>query len=486
MAGLFGLSINPEQYQGTFTEDLFWGTFYQRHLGEEDTGLGVLKDDWIVHDSREGLFAPNFRNRMHEFNGTSGIGYCGNAKEPFFSDSAFGAICVAFTGNIINREDLLAELKNLGHLIDRGDDIEVIFSLIVREAVKKGSLVEGIIGMTERIKGSYSLLLLSREQGLYAVCCPEYRWPLIIGKKEGAAVVSVETGGFNNLGLEVVRVIEPGEIVLLKNGAFERVGRMKASNPRICSFRWDYTDFAASLLLGIPASLVRKKLGKRLAQGDIKAGFFPHIVVPVPDSGRFHAIGYYQEFICQLMLGNIKRVPLYDEYFIKYGFDRSFLRPTDAERRKTARYKLVISAETVKHFLQMLEEASMVNILQDIKNNGRIILVICEDSVVRGTQVEENLVPKAKRIFEASLDDGTEIKVEIHVRASYPALLSHCRWGKTTKIGETLAQQCPDMADRIKRMKIDGLAYSEIEDLAWAIGLPLEKLCYDCALADRD
>ncbi|GAG64800.1 unnamed protein product, partial [marine sediment metagenome] len=266
--------------------------------------------------------------------------------------------------------------------------------------------------------------------GIYAVCCPNYRWPLVIGQKEGAVAVSAESGGFDNLGFKLVRDIEPGEILLLKNGSFKQVGVMPSPNPQVCSFRWDYTDFPNSIILGIVCSWVRKRLAARLAQRDIKRGFIPHIAIPVPDSGRFHAIGYYQEFVRQMMLGRIKRIPFYDEYLLKYGFVRSFLRPTKEERQKTAHYKIVISGETINHFLKMLKDAGLDEILEDIKATGRIIIVICDDSIVRGIQIESNLAPKVRRVFEVETEDRTLIKVEIHVRSSNPELLSHCPWGK--------------------------------------------------------
>lgn len=482
MAGIFALSINPTTYRGVFKEDLFWGTIYERHLSEEQSGLAVIKNNWIIHDSKPGLFEPNFKNRMHEFDGTEGIGYCGQDSEPFLGDSESGPLCACFTGNIINRSKLLAEIKKSGDLVQRGDDVEVMLNLVARGARDGRGIIEVIKEMTKQIEGSFSLLILTRD-GIYAVCCPNYRWPLIIGQKEGAIAVGVESGGFDNLGFKLVRDIEPGEILLIKDGSFKQIDVMPAPNPQTCSFRWVYTDFVNSVIHGIPASWVRKRLGAVLARQDIKKGFIPHIVIPVPDSGRFHAIGYYQEFVRQMMLGKIKRMPFYDEYLHKYGFSRSFLRPTKTAQRKTAHYKIVISGETINHFLEMLEEAGLNEIAEEIKSKGRIIIVICEDSIVRGSQIESDLAPKVRKVFEVEIKEGTLIKVEIHVRPSNPELLSHCPWGKTTKKGETLAHQCPRIEDRTKRMGINGLSYNTIDDLIWAIGLPRKKLCMDCDLA---
>ena len=97
---------------------------------------------------------------------------------------------------------------------------------------------------------------------------------------------------------------------------------------------------------GIPASLVRKRLGAALARRDIERGFVPDIVIPVPDSGRFHAIGYHQEFCRQMMAGKIDRIPLYDELLLKYPYaGRSFIPPDQKQRDREARIKLLVSGE---------------------------------------------------------------------------------------------------------------------------------------------
>ena len=74
-----------------------------------------------------------------------------------------------------------------------------------------------------------------------------------------------------------------------------------------CSFYWVYTGFPNDVFESIPGSLVRKRLGAALARRDIDRGFIPDIVIPVPDSGRFHAIGYHQEFCRQMMAGKVEQ-----------------------------------------------------------------------------------------------------------------------------------------------------------------------------------
>ena len=168
----------------------------------------------------------------------------------------------------------------------------------------------------------------------------------MIGEKEGAVIVASESGGFANLGYRRVRDIEPGEVVLLKNGRWETKGRITPPTVQACSFYWVYTGFPNNVFEGVPDSLVRKRLGAALAARDIERGFVPDVVIPVPDSGRFHAIGYHQEFCRQMMAGKVARIPLYDELLLKYPYaGRSFIPRDQKQRDKEARIKLLASGE---------------------------------------------------------------------------------------------------------------------------------------------
>lgn len=450
MAGLFGLSTNLVVSKGNFLNDLFWGTFYQQHLGEQYGGLSTWDGKKIKIQTHRGLFRHAFQNDLANLEGSEGIGYCGHTREPLHVHSKIGEISICFSGNIINRQELVDEFKKLGHTFERdGDDIEVIAKLIAQGA----DIVDGIKMMVGKIKGAFSILILT-EEGIYAVRCLTGHWPLVIGEKEGAVVIASESGGFGNFGFKLLRDLKPGEIVLIKDGKVEVIEVMPSEKIQICSFIWVYTSFANAVFEGIPASLARKKLGASLARRDIKNGFIPDIVAAVPDSGRYHAIGYHQEFCRQVNEGKINKVPLYDEVLLKYAYaGRSYMPQTKEERDREAHIKIVPSGEDYL---------------------GKII-VVCDDSIVRGTQTQTNLVPKVK-----SLGVG-----KIHFRISNPELLSHCSWGKTTKEGEGLAERMPKIEDRVKFLGVDSLVYNTIDDLVEAIGLPRERLCVDCSLLKK-
>ena len=446
MAGILGLSIDPKSYQGNFPQELFWLSFYLQHLGEDMGGLSVYTGKKVeLFGPDPGLLHSNFGHRLHEISGSEAISYCGPGREPFFADSKLGEMSLCFSGNLLNLDGLIGELKNRGHLFEKGADIEAIAHLIIQGE----GVLDGIKKMNNEIVGAYALLLLTQE-GIYAVRCPSAQWPLIIGEKQGAVVVASEARGFSNFGFRRVRDLEPGEIILLKNGHYETKAILPCQKVQICSFLWVYTLSPDAVIEGIPVSLVRKKLGAVLARHDIEDGFIPDVVAPIPDSGRFHAIGYHNEFCRQIMLRKIKRIPMYDEPLIKVAhMGRSFTPQEKEIRHLKAHVKIVRSGE----------------------DYSGLVLVLCDDSLVRGTQTQTHLVPKARAL-------GVK---EIHFRFSNPKLLSHCPWGKTTRPGETLAHRMPSEEAISRFLGVDSVKFNSIEGLAESIGLPLERICVDCS-----
>jgi glutamine phosphoribosylpyrophosphate amidotransferase len=178
MAGIFALSIRPGVYDCDFPGNLFWGTFYQQHLGEEYAGTAVFNNGAIANQSYPGLFRSNFYRRLETLEGTEAMGYCGSQPEPFFRQTKLGKIAVCFSGNVLNRSRLAEELMLLGHTFERGDDIEIIVKLLSQGK----DVIDGIVRMNEKVQGSYALLVLS-EQGLYAASFSGH-WPLVIGEKK--------------------------------------------------------------------------------------------------------------------------------------------------------------------------------------------------------------------------------------------------------------------------------------------------------------
>jgi len=496
MAGLAAVTVDPTLYEGSFSEDLKRGAFYQQHLGEEHAGVGVSDGRNLTMWRNSGLFMSNFGSMSFEEN-KDGIAYCGGAKEPFDTGSPLGDVALCFSGNVQNREEVVAQLQTEKRLVRRGDDAEVMTHLIAQG----DDVPDGIAKMAQRVEGAFAALVLT-PSGTYAAVSATGHWPLILGKKRGAAIVASECGGFGNLGFDVVRDMKPGEVTLLHNGHFETRGMLPRHEKgvQICSFLWVYTAFPNATIFGVPAWLVRKRLGAALARRDIAARFIPHRVMPICDSGRYHAIGYYEEFVRAANKGEIDRVPIYDEPLVKVPHAGwSFRQGTDEQRRVVAHYKQVPLYDGAMHEALLSPSGPrMADILRDhlmetlaieiadppVLEDGVGIptedeeIAVLDDSIVRGSQTEEDLAPKIRAMGFAA--------AHIHLRISNPELLSHCPWGKTTKRGEVLVVRVPDIQARAQALGVGSLAYNTTDDLVAAIGFPAQVLCMDCSTVHEE
>lgn len=454
MAGMFGLSIDPDVCgREIFSRDLFFGTFYQQHWGEENSGITIFNKEQIYTDTKRWLFRVNFENRLikEKIDGTEGIGYCGPKPEPFQVSSRLGVISACFSGNVLNKKILISHFEEKGHIFSEGHDIEVLIHILAQG----NDIVDGVRKTTEMIKGAYSFVALTKE-GIYAFYSPDGHWPLILGEKKGAAVVATESNGFNNIGLRTIRELNPGELVLLKNGKWQTIINLPAPKIQKCSFYQVYTSYPSAVFDGTIAARVRRELGAVLAKQDIKQGFIPHMVTLIPDSGRHHALGYYEEFVRQLLAGQLSKIPFYNEVLIKYPYaGRSFTLGKEQDREFEAQIKILASGE---------------------RFDGQI-LVVCDDSIVRGNQIRANLVPKLREL-------GFE---EIHFRISNPPLVSYCPWGKTTKKGELLAARLNSDEEKIAEfLGVKSVRFNTIGTLISTLGIPREQLCIDCDLPERD
>lgn len=460
MSGIFGVVSKDN-----CTEILFYGCDYHSHLGTEYGGLAVLGTDFVrhIHNLSQSQFKSKFYDDYEKITGTKGIGVISAFEEqPVYLNSRFGPFCLATNGIIENEEELAADLLKKGVSFSEVSKRTVNMTELIAKLINQGhDIVDGIVKMFDVIEGSCSLLLLSRA-GIYAARDRFGYTPLVIGKKDNAWAVTSETAAFHNIGFETVKYLEPGEITLINEDGMmqRRPGNEKVN--QICSFLWIYTGFPASDYEGINTEVVRERCGRYLAKRD--KDIQVDLVSGVPDSGFAHGLGYAMES------GKPFRRPL-----VKYtpGYGRSYTPPSQKTRDLVARMKLIPIKEV-------------------IEGNS---IVVCEDSIVRGTQLKNFTIKKL-------WDCGAK---QIHVRPACPPLMFPCRFNLSTRsIHELAARKAiraleghdiPDvseyvdqtsdkynkMVDWIRRdIGVTTLRYQRVDDMVKAIGLPKEKLCLYC------
>ncbi len=461
MSGVFGV-VSKENC----TKDLFYGVDYHSHLGTQRGGLAVYNSETKkiyrkIHDITQSQFKSKFFDDYKDMKGASGIGVISDMdSQPLIISSLFGTFGIVTAGFIENSQELAFYLQNEGLSFTEMDDGVLNTTEIIGKLITRGdNIVNGIEKMFDKIKGSVSILLLT-EEGIYAARDKLGHTPLVVGKRENSHVVVSETCSLYNLGYKIEKYLRPGDIVLLTSNGLASQKDSKSRN-QICSFLWIYTGNPASSYEGISVEGVRERTGKCLAKNDnIEVDF----ASGVPDSGTAHGIGY------AMGAGIPFRRPL-----VKYssGYGRSYTPPSQEIRDMVATMKLIPVKEVIK--------------------GNRMVL--CEDSIVRGTQLKNFTVQK--------LWDN-EAK-EVHIRVACPPLMFPCKYILSTRTTQELAarraikalegsdiedvsnyidsssENYHEMVEWIKNdLGVTSLRYQSLDDMVKAIGLPKESLCLYC------
>ena len=463
MSGIFGVVSATN-----CAEALVYGTDYHTHMGTEYGGIAVFDKEFkrYIHKMSSANFKTRFFENIKDINGQQGIGVVSDFDEqPIYLKSKLGEFCIVSTGKVDNINELTREMLEEGISFSEMSKKSVnVTELIARIIATGKDIKEGIEKVYKRIIGSASILVLTKD-GIYGARDSFGRSTLILGRKEGSLAICSETTSLPNLDFEPIRDLKPGEIVFIDTANLE----CKAVSPgngkkQVCAFLWMYTGFPASNYEGINSEVVREESGKLLAKRDedLKAD----MVVGIPDSGIAHAVGYAIESKIPLRRPLVKYTPTYG---------RSYTPPSQVTRDITARMKLIAIKEI-------------------IQNN---VIILLEDSIVRGTQLKNVTVDK---FWKAGAK-------ELHVRPACPPLLFPCLFSTSTRTNSELVtrraiaaiegndiedvseytnpktEKYAGMVEWIRKdLNVTSLKFQTIEDMVTAIGLPREQLCLHCWL----
>ena len=463
MSGIFGVVSEKN-----CAETLVYGTDYNTHMGTEYGGIAVYGTEFkrYIHKMSSANFKTRFFENIKDINGRQGIGVVSDLDEqPIYLKSKLGEFCIVSTGKIANLDILAKEMMNEGICFGEVSKTVVNATELLARIIATGDdIKDGIEKMYKRIKGSASVLLLT-SGGIYCARDNCARSTLVLGRKAGSWAVCSETTSLPNLDFEPIRDLKPGEIVFIDSANLEcKVLNLGNGRKQVCAFLWMYMGFPASNYEGINAEVAREESGKLLAKRDkdLKAD----LVVGVPDSGLAHAIGYAMESKLPLRRPLVKYTPTYG---------RSYTPPSQTTRDITARMKLIAIKEI-------------------IHDN---IIVLLEDSIVRGTQLKNVTVEK---FWKAGAK-------ELHVRPACPPLLFPCLYSTSTRTNselvtrraivsiegkdiEDVSEYTDPSTEKYARMiewirkdlNVTSLKFQTIEDMVSAIGLPRKDLCLHCWL----
>lgn len=443
--GIFG--VYSTKSIDTFSIAEF-GMFALQHRGQEASGVSVLKEGQINTVKSDDLVLDMFKNISTPADFQDGNAAIGHTRyttagdnstrnfQPFYAINKFGKTHITFVhnGNVIDIEDLRTELieKDLPFL--GNSDSEVILRAI-QENLDQG-IIPAIKEMVKRIKGAYSILILTKDR-LIAFRDPNGIRPLTIGKiDEDTFVFCSETPAIEAVGAEYFREVKPGELVWVdKNGLHsESLVDEKSEKPkcRLCVFEYIYFARPDSVLEGLDVYEVRRLSGHKLYE---QAPVDADLVIGVPDSGIPSAVGYSEA----------SGIP-YEPILIKNRYmSRSFIIPTQAMRERVVNLKLNPIKSKIK---------------------GKRLVVI-DDSIVRGTT--------SKRLVKILKEAGA---TEVHFRSASPPIIAPCFLGIDMPSKKDLISANLNISQLKEFLGVDSLDFLRVDSLKEILGS--QDYCFGC------
>ena len=422
--GVFGI-YDPS---GDPAATTYYGLVSLQHRGQEGCGIAVNRDREIFHYKDQGLVNEVFNEEiLDKLKGRMAIGHVrystagGKTREnvqPLVLRYIKGSLAISHNGNITNTAEIKHELEHNGAIFQTTSDTEIIAYLIARERINTTSIEEAVKKAMQRLKGAFSLLVMSPNK-LIAARDPWGFRPLSMGKRDSAIVFASETCAFDAIDAHFVRNILPGEVVTVEDGNIRTDTELCGNSSHLCIFEHIYFARPDSIIENEVVHECRKRAGAFLAQ---QAPVDADIVIGVPDSGLSAAQGYAE----------YSGIPE-DTGFIKNKYiARTFIKPTQNSRETAVKMKL--------------------NVLKSAVAGKRVVMV--DDSIVRGTT--------SGRIVKMLRDAGAK---EVHVRISSPPFTHPCFFGTDVPSGDQLIANRMSIEETAKYIDADSLEYLSLENL---------------------
>ena len=427
----------------------YFGLYALQHRGQESAGIAVSDGTHIVVYKDMGLVSQVFTEASleslhghvaigHTRYSTTGSSVWENAQ-PTFRSTATGHLALGHNGNLTNTHELRARLAELsaesgelplGSRMQATSDTDTLSGLLA--AHPDLSIEAAAMAELPHVRGAFSLVFMD-DDALYGARDPQGIRPLVLGRLERGWVLASETAALDIVGAAFVREVEPGELIVIDENGL-RSHRFAEAAPKGCLFEFVYLARPDTAISGRSVQAVRVETGRRLAR---EHAVDADLVIPVPESGRYAAIGYAQESGIPFAEGLVKNAYV----------GRTFIQPSQTIRQLGIRLKL--------------------NPLREVIAGQRLVVV--DDSIVRGN-TQRALV---RMLREAGAR-------EVHVRISSPPVKWPCFYGIDFASRAELIATGLSTEEICTSIGADSLGYVELDELIDATDIPKERLCRAC------
>ncbi|HPD09135.1 MAG TPA: amidophosphoribosyltransferase, partial [Methanomassiliicoccales archaeon] len=340
---------------------------------------------------------------------------------------------LAHNGDIVNAGSIRDKLQSEGWAFLTSSDSEIIVRMLATELSNSPDPVRAIKTVMRTLEGAYSITMML-DGRVFGFRDPFGFRPLCLGRLPGGYALASESAVFDVLKGEFIRDVQPGEIVEISSSGATSTRTPAAPHCAHCMFEWVYFARPDAVIEGREVYQVRTNIGHILAKEQpVEAD----VVVPVPDSGRAHALGFAEG----------SGIP-YAEGFMKNRYiERTFILPDQSQRDEGVLLKL--------------------NPIRSTVAGKRVVIV--DDSIVRGTTM--------LKIVQMTRRAGAK---EVHVRIGCPPVIAPCFYGVDMKTREQFAALNRTPKQIAELITADSVGYISQAGLVRALGIPESELCLAC------
>lgn len=419
----------------------YFSLYALQHRGQESAGIATCEGGHITTLRDLGLVSQVFdEQKLSALQGEAAIGHVrysttGGAgwenTQPVWRDDG-REVALAHNGNLTNAVELFSELQQTHDLSFRGtSDSEIIAALL--SSAPERTIEDAVVGAMQRLEGAFSTVVMTKH-AVVAFRDPHGVRPLALGRLDESFVVASESCAFDIIGAEMLREVNPGEMVSLSAKGLEVRQAVKPKRTSFCVFEQIYFSRPDSRLEGRVVQQVRGRMGELLWR---EAPVDADLVIAVPDSGNPAAAGF----------SRASGIPKDDGLIKNRYVARTFIQPGQELRKHGLRLKF--------------------NPLPEIIAGRRVVVV--DDSIVRGNTT--------RQIVGMLRDAGAE---EVHLRISAPPIRHPCHYGVDMPTSEEMVAHQRTIDEIAEHVDADSLAYLSLEGVYEAIGTPAEDHCDAC------
>jgi amidophosphoribosyltransferase len=434
--GLFGVWA-PGEDVARLT---YFGLFAQQHRGQESAGIAVSDGANILVYKDLGLVSQVFNEATlttlhgdlaigHTRYSTTGSTTWDNAQPVFKTDGSH-TLALGHNGNLVNTAEIAAQVGAAGGATT---DSDLVTTLLMNQIPASGGVEEAAMAVLPTLQGAFCFVFMD-ERSVFAARDPHGVRPLSIGRLPNGFVVASETCALDIVGANVVRDVEPGELVRIDDRGLHSVRFAESPKRSLCVFEFVYLARPDSRMRERTVHEARREMGRILAREHPADA---DMVIAVPTTGHSAAQGFAE----------VTGIPYGDGLYKNAYVGRTFIQPSQTLRDRGVKLKLNPLPESIR---------------------GKRLVVV-DDSIVRGTTT--------KQVVAALREAGA---TEVHIRITCPPVQWPCFYGIDFPTRQELIAADLTVQQISDYVAADSLGYLSLEGMVEAAGGEERSFCKAC------